>query len=285
MQDTLLDRPAADGSDAPPSPPPTVMRSILRVGWPVCLQRFAMSASGLFIFILLGRLTSVDDLAAYGLANTLCNLLGRFLINGLASGLDTLVAQAWGAREFHHVGLYAQRVLLILIVMLCAPLTAIWWFAEPILIALGQPAEVAKRAGLYARISLPALYGMALQIVCTKTFVGIGNSKPILFTSLFMIVTVGGLLFLLCFYFKLGLVGACIARTASTCVQALSLLIWAAADANVGRKCWPGVSRACLRGWRAYLRLGLPACFMMLAEEVAPASNLYHRAAATAVML
>ena len=31
----------------------------------------------------------------------------------------------------------------------------------------------------------------SLQIVCTKTFIGIGNSKPILFTSLFMIITVG----------------------------------------------------------------------------------------------
>ena len=137
------------------------MRSILRVGWPVCLQRFAMSASGLFIYILLGRLTSVDDLAAYGLANTLCNLLGRYLINGLASGLDTLVAQAWGAREYKSVGLYAQRVLLVLLVLLCAPLTVIWWNATPILTALGQPAKVAERAGLYARISLPALYGIA----------------------------------------------------------------------------------------------------------------------------
>ena len=54
--------------------------------------------------------------------------------------MDTLCAQAWGAREYLLLGTILQRCLLLL-ALLCIPISLLWLFVEPLLVAARQVRE------------------------------------------------------------------------------------------------------------------------------------------------
>lgn len=257
----------------PPGIPPSkaqksALCALFSIGYAICIQVLVFFASSVIAFVLLGRFTDEATMAAFALGNTLCNLCGRFFLLGVACGLDTLASQAWGANEPKKVGLYGQRALLILLLCVCAPLTVVWWFASPILVAFGQPAPVADQTSQFARLSLPGLYAQAFSVAASKVFLALGKSKPVMLVSFFaQVVDIGLLVILIVHPCHLGLAGAAIAGAASNVVQPFCYLAFALRDPAL-RSCWPGITRDCLRGWGSYLRLGAPACFMLLAEAL-----------------
>lgn len=70
--------------------------------------------------------------------------------------LETHASQAWGAKRAAEVGLHAQRALLVAATFVL-PAAIAWLFAESILVAIGQDAEVAGLAGRFLRRMLPVL--------------------------------------------------------------------------------------------------------------------------------
>ena len=66
---------------------------------------------------------------------------------GMASALETLCGQAYGAKQYHMLGVYLQRSWLILLAfaVLLAPT---FIFSAQLLVALGQTAELSLEAGL-----------------------------------------------------------------------------------------------------------------------------------------
>lgn len=75
---------------------------------------------------------------------------------GMAFALDTLCGQAFGARQYHLLGVYKQRAMLVIGVA-CAPFALVWANAGRILVFLRQDHAVAAEAGAYARWLIPSL--------------------------------------------------------------------------------------------------------------------------------
>ena len=69
----------------------------MRIGWPVVIQWLVSVVRSVFTFWMLGQYDDSTAMAAYGLANVLCNITGRTIVMGLGSGMDTFASQAWGA--------------------------------------------------------------------------------------------------------------------------------------------------------------------------------------------
>lgn len=64
---------------------------------------------------------------------------------------DTLGSQAWtGAEDPHEVGVHLQRAILILTVLFI-PIAGLWWWAEPVLLLLGQEPELSRMSALFLR--------------------------------------------------------------------------------------------------------------------------------------
>jgi len=85
----------------------------------------------------------------------------------MASALETLCGQAYGAKQHQMLGIYLQRSFTVL--FCCALLLLpMFIFAEPMLRILGQSAEVAARTGLVARWLIPMHMSFVFQFSLLK---------------------------------------------------------------------------------------------------------------------
>lgn len=75
----------------------------------------------------------------------------------MASALETLCGQAFGARQYHMLGIYLQRSWLVLLT--CAILLVpVFVFTSPILRLLGQDAHIAATAGTLSLWFIPVIF-------------------------------------------------------------------------------------------------------------------------------
>ena len=63
----------------------------------------------------------------------------------MASALDTLCGQSYGAEQYHMLGIHMQRAMLILS-LVSIPLAIIWANTRAILVAFGQAHDISEEA-------------------------------------------------------------------------------------------------------------------------------------------
>lgn len=86
---------------------------------------------------------------------------------GMASALETLCGQSYGAKQYHMLGIYLQRSWIILFV--CAVLLLpIFIFTTPLLKLLGQESSISSMAGIISIWFIPVIFsyvwGFTLQM-------------------------------------------------------------------------------------------------------------------------
>ena len=92
-------------------------------------------------------------------------VLGIFVLGmqlGMASALETLCGQAFGAKRYHMLGIYMQRSWIVL-VLCCFLLLPFYVFATPLLKLIGQPDDVAEASGVVACWLIPLHFSFAFQ--------------------------------------------------------------------------------------------------------------------------
>ncbi|KAL6297068.1 hypothetical protein ACE6H2_005210 [Prunus campanulata] len=78
----------------------------------------------------------------------------------MASALETLCGQAFGAKRYHMLGTYMQRSWIVLFFCCILPLP-VYIFASPILKLMGQPDDVAEQSGVVALWLIPLQFSYA----------------------------------------------------------------------------------------------------------------------------
>ncbi|CAN0897645.1 Protein DETOXIFICATION 27 [Linum grandiflorum] len=102
------------------------------------------------------------ELAAISIANNVIAGFDIGLLLGMASALETLCGQAYGAQKYSMMGIYLQRSWIVL-TLCCILILPLYLFASPILILLGQPDDVARVTGTASWCLIPIHFGFALQ--------------------------------------------------------------------------------------------------------------------------
>src|SRR5262245_46803531 len=113
--------------------------------------------------LLMVRSLGQDATAAVGIAVTWSFASLVFGI-GLASGIDPLVAQAYGAGDARRAGTAAARGAVVL-ALSCIPIMALHFVAAPVFRFLHQPPTAIENAATFCRIlsaSVPAFLGFGL---------------------------------------------------------------------------------------------------------------------------
>lgn len=112
---------------------------------------------------------STEGLAASTLGSMTASVTGLSIVQGFASALDSLLPQAWTSERPQNVGLWTQRMIVVMGLTII-PILCIWHSAESILLMLRQEPEIARLAGLYLKwlsIGLPAY---AFNVVVRRYF-------------------------------------------------------------------------------------------------------------------
>ncbi|KLU92699.1 MATE efflux family protein subfamily [Magnaporthiopsis poae ATCC 64411] len=209
-----------------------------------------------------GRLGMVE-LAAVNLATMTASITCYVPVQGLATCLDTLCAQAYGSGHKHLVGLQAQRMTWFLWILM-VPIAVLWWFSRPILEALVPGEETAALAALYLRFLILGMPGVA-AFESGKRFVQAQG----LFRATTYVLLVGAPLSFLqnwLFVFKLGWHFAGAATAMAVTQNLLPLLLVLYIRFVDGKQCWKGFTWKAFSNWGPMIKLALPGMIMIEAQ-------------------
>ncbi|KAH1253264.1 Protein DETOXIFICATION 27 [Glycine max] len=136
-------------------------RKLWLIVGPSIFSRLASFTMNVVTQAFAGHLGDVE-LAAISIANNVLVGFNFGLLLGMASALETLCGQAFGAKRYHLLGIYMQRSWIVLF-MCCFLLLPFYVFATPLLKFLGQPDDVAEWSGVVAVWLIPLHFSFAFQ--------------------------------------------------------------------------------------------------------------------------
>ncbi|KAJ1424718.1 Multi antimicrobial extrusion protein [Sesbania bispinosa] len=128
-------------------------KKLWNIAAPSIFSRLAMFSITVVTQSFAGHLNDLD-LAAISIACTVLISIAFGFLLGMASALETLCGQAYGAGQYHMLGVYLQRSWVVMFLSSIV-LLPIFVFATPLLKFIGQPVAVAEQAGLVAIWLIP----------------------------------------------------------------------------------------------------------------------------------
>ncbi|KAF1817431.1 MATE efflux family protein subfamily [Eremomyces bilateralis CBS 781.70] len=213
----------------------------------------------------LGRKGKIE-LGAVSLGTMTANITGYCVFQGLATSLDTLCPQAYGAGKKKLVGLHTQRMFFFLLCV-TIPIGAIWLSATHILKLIVPERETAELAGLYLKVVLFGTPAYA-AFESGKRFV---QAQALFSATLWVLLICAPLNVLLnwLLVWKLdwGFIGAPIAVVFIQYCLALCLFLYVR-FVN-GMECWGGFDRRAFANWWPMVKLAIPGLIMLVAEMLA----------------
>ncbi|KAH9918955.1 MATE efflux family protein [Fomitopsis serialis] len=200
---------------------------------------------------------STTALAASTLGSMTASVTGFSIIQGFTSTLDTMLPGAWTSSQPQLVGLWAQRMAVVMTAVL-VPIILIWFSSESILLFLKQEPEVAHLAATYLKWSVIGLPAYAFNGISRRYFQSQGLfAVP---TRIIMVIAPinAALNYVLVWgpeSVRLGFIGAPIATAVS--FNLISLASIAYGIFFVPRTAWHPLSRRCFTSLGVLVHLGL----------------------------
>ncbi|KAH9783234.1 protein DETOXIFICATION 27 [Citrus sinensis] len=128
---------------------------------PSIFSRLATYSMSVVTIAFAGHLGDLE-LAAISIANNVIVAFNFGLLLGMASALETLCGQAFGAKKYYMLGVYMQRSWIVLFTC-CVLLLPLYLFASPLLKLFGQPNDVAELSATVSMWMLPLHFSFAFQ--------------------------------------------------------------------------------------------------------------------------
>jgi multidrug resistance protein, MATE family len=185
-------------------------KSLTALSVPMIMNTVIQQAQFTSTIIIVGRLGEAKYLGAATLGNMMCNITGYSLGFGLCSALDTLIAQAYGAKEYKLMGLHAQRAAVIM-TFFSIPVAIIWCVTHLIVhYVLRIDMEIAVLSGVWARWIVLGLWPTLMFQVLKKLLQGCGIVWPVIIASIMCTVVNIISCYVLIYKFNMGFEGAAI---------------------------------------------------------------------------
>ncbi|EOY21171.1 hypothetical protein QUC31_007216 [Theobroma cacao] len=226
----------------------------------VTLLQYSIQMISLMFVGHLGELA----LSGASMATSFAAVTGFSLLLGMATALDTLCGQSYGAKQYPMLGIHMQRAMFILVIV-SIPLAIIWVNTRPILVLLGQDHDISKKAGEYACLMVPSLFAYGL-LQCLVKFL---QTQNIFFPMMICsgITTLLHILVCWIMVFKsgLGFGGAALANSISNWINVFLLVFYVKFSPSCA-KTWAGFSKEAFHNIFTFLRLAIPSAIMVCLE-------------------
>ncbi|GFQ06467.1 mate efflux family protein 7 [Phtheirospermum japonicum] len=123
----------------------------------VSVSQYLLRAVSMMMLGHLGELA----LSSASIATSLTNVTGFSLLSGMASALETLCGQAYGAQHYKKVGTLTNGSI-IWLCLACLPVCVLWVYTDELLILIGQDPVISAEAGKFSIWMIPSLFPYAV---------------------------------------------------------------------------------------------------------------------------
>ncbi|KAH7287926.1 hypothetical protein KP509_31G003400 [Ceratopteris richardii] len=234
-----------------------------RISGPLIAVNLLQMTYQMISLVFIGHVGELE-LASSSIAISMANVTGYSVLMGMASGLETLCGQAYGAKQYELIGLYLQTGLLVLNVV-AVFMSFVYVYMAEILLFFGQDKKISQEAGLYAKFLIPSLFGQA----CLQTLMRFLQVQSLVYPLLNFSGVAAVIHVPLCWLFvcktRLGFSGA--ALSTSICIWLNVILLYAyiivSSSCSITRA---HLSLQSLKYIRTFLKLAIPSAAMMCLE-------------------
>ena len=233
----------------------------IKLASPVSFTFLLKKSIDIVSVIFVGHFSAEKYLSGAGLATVTANVTGNSLLVGLSGALSTFCSEANGAKDYEALNLALQRGILIAL-MLCIPISALWLNSYQLMVSMGQEASIAAYARDYMCGLMPGLWAYAMSICIQNWLHSQQRTKEVA-----LIAAVVALLHpiwtkLFIYNMGIGYLGAAMAVSASRYLE-LALLLAFLHTSNVVQETEFEWSMKAFSGWPAYFKLALPSLLMI----------------------
>lgn len=222
------------------------------------LLQFLLQVMSLMFVGRLGKST----LAGVSLSISFGYVTGFTVLMGLASTLDTLCGQSFGAQQLHMVGVHTQRAMVVLL-SVCFLIAALWANTERILIVMHQDHEMSRVAGVYSYYMIPSLFAYAILQCLMKFLQTQNNVYPMMLASVVTTLCHGVLCWALVLKSVLGYRGAALATSISYWLNVVFLAGYIKCSLSIRETTWTGFSKEAIQNIPTFLKVAVPSTFML----------------------
>ena len=178
----------------------------------------------------------------------------------MASALETVCGQAFGAKRYSMLGIYLQRSWILLFVV-CILLSPIYFFASPILKLLGQTDEVSELSGVVSLWVLPIHFTFAFIFPLQKFLQSQLKNFVFIWTSLVVLVFHALISWIFVYVLDFGIVGAAVTLDVSRWLLCFMLLVYV--TCGWCPLSWPGLSFEAFSGLWEFAKLATASGVML----------------------
>ncbi|KAJ4714516.1 Protein DETOXIFICATION [Melia azedarach] len=208
------------------------------------------------------------ELAAISISNNVIIGFVLGLLLGMASALETLCGQAFGAKKYYMLGVYLQRSWIVLFIC-CVLLLPVYLYATPVLKLLGQPTDVAEMSGMVAVWMIPLHFSFAFQFPLQRFLQSQLKTLVIACVSLVALLVHIFVSWLFVYRMQLGVIGTAVTLNFSWWVLALGHFAYVACGGCP--LTWTGFSLEAFSGLWEFVKLSAASGVMLCLE------NWYYR--------
>lgn len=190
----------------------------------------------------------------------------------MASALETLCGQAFGAKKYNMLGIYMQRSWIVLF-LCCFLLVPFYAFATPILKLLGQNDDVAEQSGSVALWFIPLHFSFAFQFPLQRFLQSQLKTGVLIWVPVLALVIHVFLSWVFVSKIQLGAVGVALALDISWWVLVLGMYGYVACGGCP--QTWTGFSVQAFSGLLEFLKLSASSGVMLWSVFLSLSHLLY----------
>ncbi|PON73723.1 Multi antimicrobial extrusion protein [Parasponia andersonii] len=203
-------------------------------------------------------------LSSTAMAVSLCGVTGFSVILGMASALETICGQAYGAKQYQKLGLHTYTAIFSLF-LVCLPLSLIWIYVGKLLVLIGQDPLISHEAGRFTIWLIPALFAYATLQPLVRYFQTQSLIIPMLISSCATLCFHIPLCWVLVFKSGLGNLGGALAISISYSLNAIILGLYMKYSPSCETTRAP-ISLEIFHGIREFFRFAIPSAIMTCLE-------------------
>ncbi|XP_047968387.1 protein DETOXIFICATION 12-like [Salvia hispanica] len=213
--------------------------------------------------IMVGHLGELA-LSSAAIAISLAGITGFSFLLGMASALETISGQAFGAQQYKKLGTQTYTAIFSLIIV-CVPLSILWIYVEDLLKYVGQDPQISREAGRFSMWLIPALFGSAILQPLIRYYQMQSLIFPMLVSSCMTLCFHIPLCWALVFKSGLENIGGAVAMDISMWLNVAMLGLFMKYSPDCQKTRAP-ISMKIFEGMKEFFRYAIPSALMICLE-------------------